>query len=283
MPNQSFPNPDPSDRKKSKNQGRIRTNLYPVPAPGPDSRTGSGCPQCGVAIEPDAQFCVSCGLNVASFPDAGLHWLKARPWLPPRLAAELIDRLFPFMIAPFISLPLLLIGWNGFFWTWLSIVFLWHLLRDCSANRRSLGKWWFRLRVVSTIGRKRAKWRQAVGRRFFSTLSQSAYCVAIAAFVIKLRPLNEIPWPWPFFVNSAKTLLLLAFAYDVVSLASILISDGGRRVEDFISRTRVVREAAYTRDRKKCSHCGVLILKNESFCGRCGERNAPKTTIRLVD
>lgn len=283
MSKQIFPKHEPSDRTGSGRKEQIRPDLYPVPEPATEPRTRDGCPRCGAVIEPDAQFCVSCGLQVASPTHGSPEWLKARPWLLPRLCAEIMDRLFPFAIAPVIAVPMLLIGWNGFFWTWLSVAFLWHLLRDCSANRRSLGKRWFRLRVVSATSQQRSAWRQVIGRRIFSALSQSAYCVAIAAFLVRLQPLSEIPWPWPLFMHSATTLLLLAFGYDVLSLASILISDGGRRIEDFIARTRVVREAAYTRDRKKCGKCGTLILKDEVFCGRCGERNAPKITIRLVD
>jgi uncharacterized RDD family membrane protein YckC len=215
--------------------------------------------------------------------DGSLEWLKGRPWLAPRICAEITDRLVPFVSAPVIALPLILIGWNGFFWAWMSVAFLWHLLRDWSTNRRSLGKKWFRLRVVSINGRKRVAWWRVIARRVLSAFSQSAYCIAIATFVVGLQPPNEIQWPWPLFVGSARTLLLLAFGYDVVSLASILISDGGRRIEDFILRTCVIREAAYTRDRKKCGNCGVLVLKNETYCWRCGQRNAPKIKIRPVD
>jgi uncharacterized RDD family membrane protein YckC len=210
-------------------------------------------------------------------------WLKARPWLVPRFLAELFDRAAPFPILPIIAFPMLLIGWNSYFWTWLGLMFLWHLLRDSSPNRRSLGKKLFRLRVVPVAGRKRVSWRRTMGRRFFSALSQCAYCVAIAAFVIGWQLGAETPWPWPFLMIWMKPLLLLAFAYDVASVTSILLSDGGRRIEDFPARTLVVRETAYTRDRKACRKCGTLVPKDEIFCGHCGERTQSRGTIRLVE
>jgi len=210
MPRQFFQKHDPSDRTGSGRKEQIRPDLYPVPEPATEPRTRDGCPRCGAVIEPDAQFCVSCGLNIASPTHGSPEWLKARPWLLPRLCAEILDRLFPFAMAPVIAVPMLLIGWNGFFWTWLSVAFLWHLLRDCSANRRSLGKRWFRLRVVSATSQKRSAWPQAVGRRIFSALSQCAYCVAIAAFLVRLQPLSEIPWPWPLFIYALREYPLAA-------------------------------------------------------------------------
>ncbi len=283
MPKQTFSTHESSDRTGNVGQRHIRPNFYPVPEPDTSPRTRTGCIRCGAAFQPDAQFCVYCGQKALIPKDGSLEWLKARPWLMPRLCAEITDRLVPFAIAPVIALPMMLIGWNGFFWTWISVAFLWHFLRDCSANRRSLGKRWFRLRVVSSSSRKRcARWR-VISRRMLSALSQVAYCIAIATIIVRLQPPSEIQWPWPFLVQSAKTLLLLAFGYDVVSLASILISDGGRRIEDFVTRTGVVRETAYKRDRKRCGSCGALVLKSETYCGRCGGRNAPKIKIRPVD
>jgi uncharacterized RDD family membrane protein YckC len=219
--------------------------------------------------------------KVNSQTDGGLEWVKARPSLVFRLCAEITDRLFPFAIAPLIT-PMALIGWSGFFWTWFSIAFLWRLLRDCSANRRSLGKRWFRLRVVSTQGTRHLAWQRVIARQILPALSQSAYCIAIAAFIIGLLPPEQIPCPWRFLTQHVSLLLLLAFGYDVASLTSILITDGGRRIEDFIVGARVVSESAYTRNRKKCDACGEMILKGETYCWRCGERNAPEIKIRSL-
>jgi uncharacterized RDD family membrane protein YckC len=214
--------------------------------------------------------------------DVGSEWLKARPSLGRRLCAEIIDRLAPFAIAPIIAIPMTLIGSNGFFWTWNSVAFLWHLLRDCSANRRSLGKWLLRLRVVSVNGRRQCAWQRVIARRLLSAMSQSAYSIAIVASVMDWLKLEQTPWPWPLFTEFAIPLLLLAFGYDFASLASILITDGGRRVEDFMVDTCVVCGAAYTRNRKKCGACGELALKSETYCWRCGERNAPEIKIRRM-
>src|SRR5262245_28118379 len=281
MPKQNFPNYGSSNRTSSGSEGNIRVNLFRMPEPAPNQRTRIGCPRCGATIEPGGEFCVACGMQITTI--GGSAWLRARPWLGPRILAEITDRLFPIAIAPVIAVPMLLIGRNGFFWTWISVAFLWHLLRDCSANRRSLGKRLFRLRVVSDSSRKHCAWWRVILRRMFSALSQSAYCIALTTYVVKLQPPNEIPWPWPFFVQSARTLLLLAFGYDVLSLAAILMSDGGRRIEDFIARTRVVCEAAYTRDRQNCGNCGALVLKRHPYCWRCGDRNAPTIKFRSVD
>src|SRR5438105_15479046 len=72
----------------------------------------------------------------------------SKPALWRRGLAELIDRLLP--------LP-----WLAFiFPKWVVIVFLYHLLCDAGTERRSLGKWVCRLRVIAVETRaKPALWQ----------------------------------------------------------------------------------------------------------------------------
>ena len=125
-----------------------------------------------------------------------------RPAFARRLLAELLDRLIP--------LPFIL---AGYFWPeWLAVVFAWHLLRDAGPRRRSLGKWVCRLRVARWNGASCAWW-QASLRRVGSAVSQTAYC---------------LPgwWVW-------------AFVYDLGTVACVLLSPRGQRLEDWLAGTWV--------------------------------------------
>jgi uncharacterized RDD family membrane protein YckC len=116
-----------------------------------------------------------------------------------------------------------------FFPQWTAVVFLYHLLCDSSPERRSPGKWICRLRVVSAdTGRKCAWWRAAL-RRTGSVLSQSAWCQI---------------WTMPEW-------LPLVLAYELISLAFVMISPTGRRLEDLLAGTRVVTERSYRQRQKR--------------------------------
>jgi uncharacterized RDD family membrane protein YckC len=127
----------------------------------------------------------------------------ARPAFVRRVVAEVIDRLAPL---PFIV--------AGYFWPeWLAVVFAWHLLRDAGPRRRSLGKWVCRLHVERVNGAPCAWWQAAL-RRAGSAVSQVAYCV---------------PGWW-----------VLAFVYDLATVACVLLSPVGQRLEDWPVGTRVM-------------------------------------------
>lgn len=126
-----------------------------------------------------------------------------------RVLADVIDRLVPL---PFIV--------AGYFWPeWIWVVFAWHWLRDAGPQRRSFGKFICRLRVVESASVVRCAWWQAIARRTGMALAQAAYCFS--------------------------ELMLWAFVFDLVALASVLLSPRGQRPEDFAAGTMVVTEAAY--------------------------------------
>ncbi|MGH9843630.1 MAG: RDD family protein [Blastocatellia bacterium] len=137
---------------------------------------------------------------------------SATPAFYRRGLAELLDRLMPL---PFLAF---------FFNEWVVVVFLYHLLCCCSQGRRSVGMWVCRLRVISVdTGRKCAGW-QAAFRRAGSAVSQAAWCL----------------WQGLPFV----------LAYELISLASVLIHPRGRRPEDWLAGTQVVTERGYRRLQK---------------------------------
>lgn len=128
-----------------------------------------------------------------------------------RVLADVIDRLVPL---PFIV--------AGYFWPeWIWVVFAWHWLRDAGPQRRSFGKFICRLRVVESASVVRCAWWQAIARRTGMALAQAAYCF--------------------------PELMLWAFVFDLVALASVLLSPRGQRPEDLAAGTMVVTEAAYRR------------------------------------
>lgn len=136
-----------------------------------------------------------------------------RASLARRLLAAAIDRV----------VPLPLIAW--FVPGWLVVVVGYHLLCDSSPNRRSLGKWICRLRVVAlTEGGDCERW-QTIVRRIGVAAGQVAYC-------------------WSY------ELMLIAFACDLIGLAAIVLSAEGRRGEDLIAGTQVVNESTFQRLRR---------------------------------
>ncbi len=133
----------------------------------------------------------------------------SKPALWRRGLAELIDRMLPL---PFLAF---------FFPKWVVIVFLYHLLCDAGTERRSVGKWVCRLRVVVVETRAKPALLQAIARRVGSAASQAAWCV----------------WPW----------MWMAFIYEIAALVCVLLSPAGQRLEDWAVGTRVVTERAYRR------------------------------------
>ncbi|MEP7343044.1 MAG: RDD family protein [Acidobacteriota bacterium] len=142
------------------------------------------------------------------------HAAKAAPnrLLLRRGVAELIDRAMPL---PFLAM---------LFPRWAAVVFLYQLLCDCSPGRRSVGKWLCRLRVVDTDTAMSCGGWQAITRRMGAAASQTAWCL----------------WMWMPFV----------LAYELLSIASVLLDPAGRRLEDFVAGTRVVTERAFRRKLK---------------------------------
>lgn len=127
-----------------------------------------------------------------------------RPATWRRVLASIIDRFVPL---PFLAF---------FFHEWILVVILYHLLCDCTPERRGFGKWVCRLRVVSNTSTTQCSWWKASLRRIFITLTQVAWCY-----------LEFIPF---------------VLVYELVSLASILLNPYGRRFEDYITNTRIVTE-----------------------------------------
>lgn len=140
-----------------------------------------------------------------------------KPALWRRAVADLIDRMLPL---PFLAF---------FFPHWIAVVFLYHLLCDSSPERRSVGKWICRLRVVSAgDDEKCARWQSLI-RRAGSAVSQSAWC--------------QVWWLPEWF-----SLVLL---YELISLACVMIDPAGRRLEDLFAGTQVVTERSYRRRQKQ--------------------------------
>lgn len=136
-----------------------------------------------------------------------------RPSVFRRIVAGVIDRLMPL---PFLAF---------FFPEWTLVVLAYHLLCDCSPERRSVGKWLCRLRVVTGVAaEKPARWQAAL-RRFGVAITQSAWCL------------------WQF--------IPLVLIYELGAAACALLDSQGRRPEDFIAGTRVVTEKTFRRTRQQ--------------------------------
>jgi uncharacterized RDD family membrane protein YckC len=130
-----------------------------------------------------------------------------RPPVWRRALAGAIDRL--------ITLP-----WLAFFFPkWTLVVLAYHLLCDGGPERRSLGKWVCRMRVVGVAGAPHCQWWKAVLRRLGAAVSQTAWCLW-----------QFVPW---------------VLAYELAALACVLLDTQGRRPEDFLAGTRVVTEKTF--------------------------------------
>ena len=143
-------------------------------------------------------------LTITSVPRASL-WRV--------VIAELIDRCIPL---PFIA----------FFWPpWLVVVIAWHLLCDCSPNRRSLGKAICRLRIIHPASITPCPFWRAALQRLGITLTQAAWCLW---------------WGIPFVL-----------LYELVSCACVLLSPTGRRPDEYLADTQIVTEKIYRLRRKR--------------------------------
>lgn len=134
-----------------------------------------------------------------------------RPAFWRRVLAGVIDRLVPL---PFVAF---------FFPEWTLVVFVYHLLCDCSPERRSIGKWLCRLRVTDAAGGQSRIW-QALLRKIVVATTQSAWSL------------------WQF--------IPFVLVYELLALVCVLLDPRGRRPEDFVAGTLVVTEKQFRRLRQ---------------------------------
>ena len=129
------------------------------------------------------------------------------------VSAEVIDRSIPLPFITFLFPP------------WLVVVIAWHLLCDCSPNRRSLGKWVCRLRVIQPGSVASCPFWRAALQRLGITLIQVAWCLW---------------WGIPGVL-----------LYELASLACVLLSPTGRRPDEYLAGTQIVTEKIYRRRSRK--------------------------------
>lgn len=154
-------------------------------------------------------------------PQTNLHLVKEQLPLPKwkraglfRLVlAEIIDRVLPL---PFLAF---------FFPAWTLVVLAYHLLCDGGPNRRSVGKWVCRLRVVQINHVETCDWWRAPLQRFGIAASQTA---------------------WSLWVG-----IPFVLAYELGSLAFVWLSPTGQRAEEYLAGTLVVTEKAYQQITKR--------------------------------
>ncbi|MGE0133481.1 MAG: hypothetical protein AB7U82_35845 [Blastocatellales bacterium] len=203
------------------------------------------------------------------------------PSLFKRLTAEIGDRLVAlFVFAPIIAAPMLLIGKEHFAPMWLFVVVAWHLLRDASPGQRSLFKKVCRLRVVGSNGREKCGYLRLILRRSGSAVSQFFYALTLAmlfpSWEISQSAIGSAKYIFAIFgasIPRPNVLMMLALFYDIVSLILILITPSAQRLEELITRTRVIPEKALLGNRKQCEACHRLMSKDASKCPHCGTLN----------
>jgi uncharacterized RDD family membrane protein YckC len=247
--------------------------------PGFGGQTQFGeCPRCGALLETGASACGFCGANFA-----GADLAAATPSLKRRLSAELFDRLLPFAFWAVLALPLLPVGLRHWFAVTLCAVFAWHLLRDCSPRQRSWGKGRFGLRVVAANGARRCAWPRLILRRSLAAVAQVAYWLALAYGVGLVTEIAKA-WPEAALVGRvAKELMVGAVCYDLISLATLLISSQARRLEDYLAGTRVVVEAEYQQTQRRCTGCGAAIPPSAERCDNCRAQKEPSWRPMAAD
>ena len=192
------------------------------------------CALCGAIHPPKAMFCVGCGasLDQRSSPLVPAPFHRARAGIARRALASVIDRMVP--------LP-----WLAYFFpAWIVVVIVYALLCDGSPSGRSMGKWVCRLRVISLSSSQPCGFVRSIIRRLGPALCQVAYCT-----------LN---------------LFWVAIAYEMLSLALVLLSSSGRRIEDYAADTQVITESAYKRLQRICSSCGHSFRTSYLYCPHCG-------------
>jgi hypothetical protein len=126
--------------------------------------------------------------------------------------AEVLDR----------GVPLPFIAW--FFPQWLVVVIVWHLLCDCSPQRRSFGKWVCRLRVIYPPTVAPCPFWRAALQRLGIALTQAAWCLWWG-----------ISW---------------VLLYELAAFACVCLSPTGRRPEEYLAGTQIVTEKIYQRRRQ---------------------------------
>lgn len=259
-------------------------NAMPIPvqAEGDRRQSRASCARCGAKLDPNVSFCSRCGAQRSDYTGGIIAWQKARPAALRRVIAELLDCLMPFTLAVAVSVLIVFLDLRYRFWTAGLIVFVWDAMRDCSPNRRSLGKRLCGLRLVMDREQARYSWLRAAARRIIPTSFKLAYLLAVTWAVAQAlhQPtlLEVIRLPWPTFAQSRffeVVLVLIPLAYFAISLALMKFRTDGKRIEDFFLDTRVIRETAYEQAWKKCVACEQPISKPAVFCPLCGTRNSP--------
>ncbi len=210
------------------------------------------CPLCGERHAGGASFCAACGFALGQAAGASFSRTSAsacaRPGVLRRALASVIDRLVPL---PFVAY---------LFPAWGMLVFAYQLLCDGTPAGRGAGKRLGRLRVVRADSFEPCGVARCVVRRFGPALCQLAYCY------------------WKF--------VWVAVAYELASLAFVLLNHSGRRPEDYLAGTRVVTERAYKKARRACETCGGAMRAGADFCRHCGAASstgAPSSREEIVN
>jgi uncharacterized RDD family membrane protein YckC len=215
--------------------GKLST--LPVAVAG-SSRDGRACAVCGTGRVRGSSFCAVCGSAFGRAEREGLSRdsARARPGILRRPLAAAVDRLVPL---PFVAY---------LFPAWGVLVFAYQLLCDGTPAGRSVGKRAGRLRAVSADSLEPCGAARSVLRRLGPALCQLAYC------------------SWKF--------VWVAVAYELASLAFVILNPSGRRPEDYLAGTLVVTERAYKRARRACDSCGEVLQARADFCPHCGAESA---------
>jgi|SRR5256714_10787018 len=210
----------------------------PPVASGRMSGGGRECPTCGARRGRGSMFCAVCGSAFRPVEGEGLSRAsaRARPGILRRALAATVDRLVPL---PFIAY---------LFPAWAALVFAYQLLCDGTPAGRSVGKRVGRLRVVRAASLEPCGVARSVLRRLGPALCQLAY------------------HSWKF--------VWVAVAYELASLAFVILNPSGRRPENYLAGTQVITERAYKRARRACDSCGEALQARADFCPHCGAGSA---------
>lgn len=241
---------------------------------------GRRCENCEEIVSTNGCFCPSCGEQIQPTVEIPV-WRQARPSLFRRMGAELIDRIVPFVFLPVLAVPVLHTGLRNYAWLCALVIGGWHLIRDCTPARRSLGKKLAGMRVVSERDQRPVPWKNTMLRRLFPALTQVGYAIGTAEVFARMmewdRLRQAIAEPWPGFAASSlflPAMILWPILYDLFSLAAIQISSEGKRLEDWGTGTRVILESAYMQGYGDCGNCGQRISNKHLYCAYCGAENS---------
>lgn len=271
-----------------KNNNHQRSTIVSPITPFPSSTyTGQhssrdGCGRCGRQFDPGAKFCTRCGMPKPSLAD-GLVVLATvipSPWR--KLITELISSIPTLILGVGIFLLTFFLDIRSQFWIAGSALLLADLLRDCPVHKRSLGRWLCGTRIISVSGQL-TSW-QAIARRILPVLAKNAFLLAVTSFIAGTERFH---WPKlqqavnlikPIFLSSSQfefALVLFALGYLALSVAWMKINRDGKRLEDHVFDTQVVREADFLHSHKKCIACKMAIPRLAIHCKHCGEKNSP--------